>query len=148
MRQEHAGELRDRHGYGDRHGSIVPVADTGTAVAGTASTPIANVAANDTVNGAAATLGGAGNATVAQSGAWPAGIALNTTTGAVTTTAAVAPGTYSVAYQLCDKNTPANCATVTDTVTVTASIVPVADTARRSQAPPRRRSRMSPPTTP
>ena len=58
--------------------SILPVADTGTAVAGTASTPIANVAANDSVNGAAATLGGAGNATVAQSGAWPAGIARGT----------------------------------------------------------------------
>ena len=50
--------------------SILPVADTGTAVAGTASTPVANVAANDSVNGVAATLGGAGNATVAQSGAW------------------------------------------------------------------------------
>ena len=107
--------------------SIIPVADTGTAVSGTASTPIANVVSNDTVNGAAATLGGSGNATVAQSGTWPAGISLNTTTGAVTTTNAVPPGTYSVTYQLCDKNTPANCATVTDTVTVTGSIHPVAD---------------------
>jgi uncharacterized repeat protein (TIGR01451 family) len=106
---------------------IVPVADTGAAVAGTASTPIADVATNDTVNGAAATLGTSGNATVAQSGTWPAGIALNTESGAISTTAAVAPGTYSVTYQLCDKNTPANCATVTDTVTVTASIRPVAD---------------------
>ena len=107
------------------------------------------MAANDTVNGAAATLGGAGNATVAQSGAWPAGIALNTTSGAITTTAAVAPGTYSVVYQLCDKNTPANCATVTDTVTVTASIHPVADagTAVAGTAT-RRRSPTSPPTTP
>ena len=108
--------------------SIIPVADTGTAVSGTASTPIANVVSNDTVNGAAATLGGSGNATVAQSGTWPAGISLNTTTGAITTTNAVQPGTYSVTYQLCDKNTPANCATVADTVTVTASIIPVADT--------------------
>jgi hypothetical protein len=108
--------------------SIVATADTGTAAAGTASTAIANVAANDSVNGAAAVLWGAGaNATVAMSGAWPAGLTLNTATGAVTTTATLAPGTYSVAYQLCDKNTPPNCATVTDTVTVTASIVPVAD---------------------
>lgn len=102
--------------------SIVPVADSGSAVAGSASTAVANVAANDTVNGAPATLGSSGNATVAQSGGWPAGIALNTTTGAVTTTAAVAPGLYSVAYQLCDKNTPANCASITDSVTVTGSI--------------------------
>ena len=108
--------------------SIMPVADSGTAVAGTVSTPIANVAANDTVNGVTATLGSTGNATVAQSGTWTTGIALNTATGAITTTAVVAPGSYSVAYQLCDKNTPANCATTTDTVTVTASILPVADT--------------------
>jgi hypothetical protein len=108
--------------------SIVPVADSGSAVAGTASTAIANVAANDSVNGAAATLGSTGNATVAQSGTWTAGIALNTSSGAISTSAAVGPGSYSVAYQLCDKNTPANCATVVDTVTVTASILPVADT--------------------
>ncbi len=108
--------------------AIVAVAESGTAIAATAATPIANVAANDTVNGSAASLGPAGNATVAQSGTWAAGIVLNTTSGAITTTAAVAPGTYSVAYQLCDKNTPANCATTTDTVTVTASIVAVADT--------------------
>jgi hypothetical protein len=107
--------------------AIVPVADSGNAVAGTASTPIANVAANDTVNGAAATLGSAGNATVAQSGTWTTGIALNTSSGAISTTATVGPGSYSVAYQLCDKNTPANCATVVDTVTVTASILPAAD---------------------
>jgi uncharacterized repeat protein (TIGR01451 family) len=110
--------------------SIVPVADAGAAVAGTASTPIVNVAANDTVNGAAAALGASSNATVAQSGTWPAGIALNSTTGAITTTAAVAPGVYSVAYQLCDRNTPPDCATITDTVTVKASINPVADTGR------------------
>ena len=108
--------------------AINAVADTGTAVAGTASTPIANVAANDTVNGTPATLGATGNATVAQVGTWPAGIVLNTTSGAVTTTVAVGPGVYSVQYQLCDKNTPPNCATTTDTVTVTASINAVPDT--------------------
>ena len=31
-------------------------------------------------------------------------------------------GIYSIDYQLCDKSTPANCATMTDTVTVTGSI--------------------------
>jgi uncharacterized repeat protein (TIGR01451 family) len=104
--------------------SIVPVAEAGTAVAGTASTPIANVATNDLVNGAPATLGAAGNATIAQSATWPAGLALNTGTGAITTTAALAPGSYPVIYQLCDRNTPANCATTTDTVTVSGSILP------------------------
>ncbi len=101
--------------------TITPVTESGTATAGIASTPIANVAANDTVNGVAATLGPAGNATVAQFGVWPAGITLDPLTGTISTTAAVAPGIYSVAYQLCDKNSPPNCATVTDTVTVVGS---------------------------
>ena len=104
--------------------SILPVAEAGTAAAGTAATPIANVAANDLVNGAPATLGAAGNATIAQSGSWPAGLALNTSTGAITTVAALAPGSYPVVYQLCDRNTPPNCATTTDTVTVSGSILP------------------------
>jgi uncharacterized repeat protein (TIGR01451 family) len=98
--------------------AINPVTELGTALAGTAATPIANVAANDTVNGAAATLGASGNATVAQSGVWPTGIALDTTTGAITTTAAVPAGVYSITYQLCDRATPANCLTMVDTVTV------------------------------
>jgi uncharacterized repeat protein (TIGR01451 family) len=105
--------------------SIQPVPESGTAVAGIASTPIANVAANDHVNGAAATLGAAGNATVAQSGSWPAGIALNTTTGAIVTATNVAPGIYAIAYQLCDKGTPPDCATATDQVKVTGSAIPV-----------------------
>lgn len=108
-------------------GRIVPVTESGSAVSGTASTAITNVAANDTVNGVAATLGAGGNATVAQSGIWPTGIALDTATGAINVAANTAPGTYNVTYQLCDKNSPANCNTVTDTITVAAAITPVAD---------------------
>ncbi|MFZ0007574.1 MAG: hypothetical protein WAK94_04980, partial [Steroidobacteraceae bacterium] len=103
--------------------SIIPAPATGTAVAGTPSTPIANVAAGGTVNGSAATLGTTGNATVAQSGSWPAGLSLNTTTGAVTTSATLPPGSYSVVYQLCDRNAPPNCATATDTLVVRANII-------------------------
>jgi hypothetical protein len=103
--------------------SINAVPDTGGAVAGTASTPIANVAANDTVDGAPATLGASGNATVAQLGTWPIGISLNTATGSVTTTASAAPGIYNFEYQLCDLNAPPDCAWTTDTVTVSASII-------------------------
>ena len=84
-------ELRHDDGHRDRHGIDIAGRRHGTAVAGTASMPIANVAANDTVNGATATLGAAGNATVSQSGTWPIGIALERQTGAITTTAAVAP---------------------------------------------------------
>jgi ligand-binding sensor protein len=107
--------------------SIAPVTESGTAVSGTAATPIANVASNDIVNSAVATLGASGNATVAQSGTWPSGIALNGVTGAITTSASVQPGTYTVTYQLCDKNTPVNCQTMVDTITVTANIAPVSD---------------------
>ena len=107
---------------------ITPVTDSGTAVAGTASTPIANIRSNDSVNGVAAT---ASNSTIAldtTSPALPTGMALNTTTGAITTTAATPPGTYTFIYKLCDLASPANCALMTDTVTVTASITATADT--------------------
>ena len=100
--------------------SIVPVADSGSAVVGVASSPIANVAANDTVGSARATLGAAGNATVAQVGTWPGGITLNSTSGAVSTTVAVQGGTYAMTYRLCDKNAPPVCANATDTVVVIA----------------------------
>jgi len=104
--------------------AILPTPDSGTADAGVASQPIANVAANDTVDGAPAVLGSAGNATIAKVGTWPTGIGLNTATGAVSTTIAVTPGTYTFVYQLCDRNSPAQCADATDSVTViTASIV-------------------------
>jgi len=98
--------------------SINAVPESGSATVGVASRPIANVAANDTVNGAAVTLGPTGNASVAQTGTWPTGIALTPSTGAVSTTIAVPAGSYSIQYRLCDRNTPAVCATATDTVTV------------------------------
>jgi hypothetical protein len=104
--------------------SIIANADTGNAVAGTPSTPIANVAANDTINGLQAVLGSGGNATIAAVGSLPAGIALNPATGAVTTVASLGPGTYTFQYQLCDLNTPPDCSTATtDSVIVAAAIV-------------------------
>jgi len=106
--------------------NILAVTDSGTAVAGTPSTPIADVAANDSVNGVPAKLGVTGNATVSAAGTWPSGISLSTAAGAVTTTAAVRPGTYVVTYQLCDRNTPVNCASIADTIKVDGSILAVA----------------------
>jgi hypothetical protein len=103
--------------------SIIANSVSGTAVAGTPSTPIANVAATDTINGAPAVLGSGGNAAVAQSGTWPSGITFNASTGAVSTGAALAPGTYVFQYQLCDLNTPPDCAFGAVTVTVAASII-------------------------
>jgi hypothetical protein len=108
--------------------NIAPTDDAGSAISGTPSTPVANVAANDQVNGSPAVITGASaNATVAQSGTWPTGIALNTATGAVTTTAAVQPGTYTVQYNLCDKNIPINCTLANVVITVTANIAPVTE---------------------
>ena len=100
-------------------GAANPQSDTGNATAGAASTPIANVLANDTVDGVPATTSNATLTVVTP--ASDAGVVLDTATGSVTTTAAVPSGTYTITYQLCDKATPAVCATSTATVIVTAS---------------------------
>ncbi|WP_208526637.1 hypothetical protein, partial [Flavobacterium psychrophilum] len=103
-----------------------PVADSGTAPS-TGGEAIPNVALNDVVNGLPATLGVSGNATIATSGVWPVGVTLNPTTGAINVAVGTIPGVYPVTYQLCDKLTPQTCATVVNTVTVTAVLNPVAD---------------------
>ena len=106
---------------------VIANPDSGTADAGTASKAILNVATNDTVNGAPATLGASGNATVAKVGTWPSGVLLQSS-GAITTTTTTAVNVYSVSYMLCDLLSPPDCSTATDTVTVAApSIVPTAD---------------------
>ena len=97
---------------------ILPVTDSGSAFAGNPSTPIANVAANDKVNGVQASLGASGNATVAQVGTWPTGITLDPVTGAIKNDATVVAGVYDIVYKLCDKNTPVNCKDMTDRITV------------------------------
>ncbi|MEB3408227.1 hypothetical protein, partial [Flavobacterium psychrophilum] len=104
-----------------------PVADSGVTAPSTGGEAIPNVAANDVVNGLPATLGAAGNATIATSGVWPVGVTLNPTTGAINVAVGTIPGVYPVTYQLCDKLTPQTCATVVNTVTVTAVLNPVAD---------------------
>jgi uncharacterized repeat protein (TIGR01451 family) len=97
---------------------IVPTTEQGTAPAGVTTTAIANVVGNDSVNGAPATLGAGGNATITP-GVLPTGVTLNTTTGAITVSPSTPPGTYTFSYILCDKNTPPNCAPMTDTLVVT-----------------------------
>ncbi|PRY29062.1 hypothetical protein CLV58_1271 [Spirosoma oryzae] len=97
--------------------------DAGTASAGTGGTPVANVAANDVVNGQPATLGNGGNATVAQVGNYPTGISLNPANGSLLIAAGTAPGSYTVAYQLCDRLSTPTCSTAVVSLTVTASSV-------------------------
>ncbi|RUP27629.1 MAG: IPTL-CTERM sorting domain-containing protein [Curvibacter sp.] len=105
---------------------IILAPESASVPAGTAATAIANVRANDIVNGAAAT---GANSILSASGSWPAGITLDTNSGAINVAATVLPGSYSVAYTLCDLNAASACKTVSDTITVTAAINPVADTA-------------------
>ncbi len=105
---------------------IIPATDSGSATAGAASTPIANVRANDTVNGVAATAVNSDVSIDASSPALPVGMALNPATGAISTSATTPPGVYSIIYKLCDKVGP-NCALITDTITVVASALVAAD---------------------
>jgi len=74
----------------------VPNVDDGTGVSGTASTPVADVTADDMVNGEAVDLGV--NASISEVGTWPAGFTLNPATGAVDMDDTVAPGTYTMDY--------------------------------------------------
>lgn len=100
-------------------GVVMPVTDSGTGKAFTASTVLSDVRANDTVNGAAATSANSTISTDPTSGhELPAGFSLNTSTGEVSIDSTVAAGSYDVWYQLCDTSTPANCAVVKDTVTI------------------------------
>jgi hypothetical protein len=114
--------------------SSVANPDAGTVSAGTGGTPVANVAANDVVNGQPATLGTGGNATVAQVGTYPAGVALDPTTGSLTVAQGTTPGSYTVAYQLCDKLTTTTCSTAIVSFVVTASEVANPDAGTISSA--------------
>ncbi len=105
--------------------AITASPDAGTASAGTGGTAVADVVANDIVNGVAASLGTGGNATIVAVGTYPSGITLNTTTGSVSVAQGTAPGSYTLIYQLCDKLTSPTCATAAIAVTVT-PVAPIA----------------------
>ncbi|NID13836.1 putative Ig domain-containing protein, partial [Fibrivirga algicola] len=76
--------------------SVITVNDSGTASAGTGGTAIADVTANDFVNGVPAALGIMGNAVVATVGTYPAGITLDTNTGSISVAIGTTPGTYTM----------------------------------------------------
>jgi hypothetical protein len=103
--------------------SILAVPESGTAMAGVKSMPIASVVANDQIDGAQAVLGASGNCKITKVGAWPTGFSLSGQTGAVTVASTVAPGIYDLGYEICDLNVPANCASAVDEVTLTPSVV-------------------------
>ena len=98
--------------------SLNPAADSARATPGTAQPLIANIAANDQVNGWSATLGTSGNATLAQRGGWPAGVTLDPLTGALTLEASAGPGSYALGYRLCDRGPTPVCADSTIALTL------------------------------
>ena len=112
--------------------SFDPLPDSGQGTAGIAAVVIANVAANDGVNGAPATIGAGGSGLLPLSSSWPAGISLDTSTGAVSISSTVAAGSYALTYQLCDSQSPLACVDVAATVKVLAAAQP----ARPAQATP------------
>jgi hypothetical protein len=79
----------------------------------TGSVVIANVLANDTVNGVVATPT---SVTLSAVTPLPSGFTLNTATGAVSVAPKTSSGTYSFAYRICETISPANCAQATITV--------------------------------
>ena len=94
---------------------INPVTENGTVTSAIGGIAITNVLSNDMTNGVSSTFA---NSTISAV-SFPVGISLNTTTGAISVVPGTTPGAYPVTYQLCDKLTPVNCATMVDTVFVT-----------------------------
>ena len=78
--------------------AIDAVDDSGATLNGaTGGTSITNVLGNDTLNGGAANTS---NVTITAVGAWPTGISLNTSKGAVNVAAGTASNTYTAQYQI------------------------------------------------
>ncbi len=90
--------------------AIVANADTFTLGADAS----ADVLANDTLGGAAAT---AATVTVTATGTLPTGITLSAA-GVVAVSAAATQGSYAIPYRICQTLVPSNCATATASVTV------------------------------
>lgn len=103
--------------------AIVAAADTLTLASGAS----ANLLANDTLGGAAATTGASGNVTFTLTSTAPAGVTV--TNGVVAIGAAAVPGAVTLNYTICQVGNAGNCASATATVTVpTPAIVANADT--------------------
>ncbi len=90
-----------------------------SATSNTGRTALASVVANDTLNGAAATL-----STVAlfQLSSTSAGITLSPGNGSVFVAAGTSIGTHTLVYRICEIESPVNC----DDATVTVAVIPFA----------------------
>ena len=107
-----------RHSDGNGLGvpnAIDAVDDYGRGSSKTANTVIANVLANDTLDGQRAVTP---TVVLSQVSLVPAssGISLNLSTGAVSVKAKTTSGSYALTYRICEAASPANCDTAVATV--------------------------------
>ena len=86
-------------------------------------TAIANVTANDTLNGNAVTLGTDVNITSVSN----VDFMINPTTGAVTVSSQTAAGVYTEQYTLCEMLNPSNCVERNVTITVNPALIDAVD---------------------
>jgi hypothetical protein len=113
-----------------RQGTLIANADSGGASGATGGVAIANVAANDTLDGVPVNIG---NVTLTQVSSTSAGISLNAATGAVSVAKGTASATYTLTYRICVRAVPTNCAQANATITVRENVIDaVNDTARGS----------------
>lgn len=94
---------------------ITAISDSGTAINGIASISVSNVRSNDNYDGLPAT---STNTNLSFISSTNSGITLNTTTGAVSITATVPVGTYTLIYRICAVDNPTYCADGIVTITV------------------------------
>jgi uncharacterized repeat protein (TIGR01451 family) len=107
--------------------AITAAADTPAAVrSGIGSANLVNAFANDTLNGAPVDLA-AITARVTTPAANP-GVTLDPATGLVSVAADVPAGTYTIAYEICEKLNPTNCSTGSVTVVVDPALSTVTGT--------------------
>ncbi|HXI27840.1 MAG TPA: hypothetical protein VNG89_05450, partial [Vicinamibacterales bacterium] len=110
-------------------------APAGSFPTGSTTPVIANVLANDTLGGAAAVAGV--NVKLSASGTMPAGLSLDTATGAVWVLAGAAAGSQTFGYQICEISQPDNCASASVTVSVRDLVKPVAGNDETTTTPGR-----------
>jgi hypothetical protein len=105
--------------------AIDAVDDSGTANSFTGGTAVANVWANDLLNGVAVnpTL----ITTTVVTPASNPGVVLNPATGVVTVAAGVPAAVYTITYRICENLNPTNCDNAIVTVTVTAPAIDAVD---------------------
>jgi uncharacterized repeat protein (TIGR01451 family) len=110
--------------------AIAAAADTSASLVGdVGGAAVTNVLANDSLDGAPATL--AAVTIAVTSPAAPAGTApvpvLEPATGSVTVPAGTPAGSYAIGYRICEKLNPGNCAEATISVAVTAASIVARD---------------------